>query len=66
MKNARPRFEKQKYGTNYTFFMFVLEIYIYTKITNIQGGVWGIHLANLRFTRIVMKVPCMILLTSLS
>ena len=30
MKNARPRFEKQKYGTNYTFFMFVLEIlYIY-------------------------------------
>ena len=31
MKNARPRFEKQKYGTNYTFFMFVLEIlYIYT------------------------------------
>ena len=48
------------------FFTFVLErLYIYTKITNIQGGVWGIHLANLRFTRIVMKVPCMILLTSL-
>ena len=67
MKSAQPQFEKAKIWYKLHIFYVCLGdiIYIYTKITNIQGGVWGIHLANLRFTRIVMKVPCMILLTSL-